>query len=108
MTFQRSYEILKEQFNAKDFSKIDTDFSVQVIITGKDGGNIYLAYINGQKIIEPIKHKTANMVVTLSDTTFDDLINKRLEPFKAFTTGKVKTKGNVFLALSLYKKYKKI
>ena len=106
MKFEESYKSIKTKFDELDMSKLDKDFSAIICITGKDSGYVYAAYIGGKKIIEPIKHDSANIFVTMSDQTFEDLMYKRIEPFKAFTTGKVKAKGNVFLALSLYKKLK--
>lgn len=107
MKFQESYNLIKEKFNKMDTSKIDKDFSGVICITGNDAGYVYVAYIGGKKIIEPVKHTKANIFVTMSDETFEALINKKIDPFKAFTTGKVKAKGNVFLAISIYKKMKK-
>ena len=107
MKFQESYRLMKQKFETMDLSKVDKDFSSIICLTGNDPGYVYAAYIKGKKIIEPIKHDKANIFVTMSDQTFEDLIMKRIDPFKAFTTGKVKAKGNVFLALSLYKKIKK-
>lgn len=57
-----------------------------------------------KKIIEPVKHDKANLFVTLSDETFEQLVQKKTDPFRAFTTGKIKAKGNIFLAMSIYKK----
>lgn len=106
MTFKEIYENVKSTFLAQNVSNIDTNFSAVVHITGKDEGYIYIAFVDGQKIIEPVKHNSANIVVSLSSETFEQLVKKQIDPFKAFTTGKIKAKGNVFLALSLYKKYK--
>ncbi len=106
MKFEESYALIKTKFEKMDMSKINKDFSGIVCITGKNAGYIYAAYINGKKIIEPVKHNKANLFVTMTDDTFEALIQKKIDPFKAFTTGKVKAKGNVFLAISLYKKLK--
>ncbi len=106
MTFKEIYQIVKTKFLEKDISKIDSDFSAIVHITGSDEGYIYIAYVEGQKTVEPIKRNSANILATLSNETFEQLYTGNLDPFKAFTTGKIKAKGNVFLALSLYKKYK--
>lgn len=107
MEFKESYALIKRKFLGMDFTKVNSDFSAIFCITGKNAGYVYGAYIGGKKIIEPVKHDSANIFVTMSDVTFEDIVNKRLEPFKAFTTGKIKAKGNVFLALSIYKKLKK-
>ena len=106
MKFEECYAIIKEKFEKKDMSKVDKDFSGVLTITGDDPGCVYLAYVGGQKIIEPVKHDKASVFVSMSGQTFEDLLQKRIEPFKAFSTGKVKAKGNIFLAMSIYKKLK--
>ena len=107
MLFQESYQLVKNKYERMDCSKIDNDFSAILCLTGVNAGYIYVAYIGGKKYIEPIKHDSANIFVTMSDETFEAIMNKQLEPFKAFTSGKIKAKGNVFLAMSIYKKLKK-
>lgn len=107
MKFEESYTFVKAKFDTLDMSKVDKDFSAVVTITGKNAGHIYAAYLGGKKIIEPVKHDKATLFITMSDETFEQLVQKKLEPFKAFTTGKVKAKGNIFLAMSIYKKMKK-
>lgn len=104
MKFEECYEIIKKKLSETDLSKIDSNFSAIVSFTGEEKGDIYVGYIGGQKIIEPVKHSKANIHVSLSTETFDGILKKQIDPFKAFTTGKIKTKGNVFLAMSLYKK----
>ena len=106
MKFEDGYELVKNKFMEADLSQIDTDFSGIACISGDVDHYIYAAYIGGQKFIEPVKHDSANIVVSLSEDTFTKIMTKELEAFKAFTTGKIKAKGNVFLAISLYKKFK--
>ena len=107
MKFEESYALIKTKFDQLDMSKVDKDFSAIVSITGKDAGYIYAGYIGGKKIIQPVKHDKATLFVTMSDQTFEELIQKKTDPFKAFTSVKVKAKGNIFMAISLYKKLKK-
>lgn len=106
MKFNECYDIIDRKFQTFDLSKIDTNFSAIVCFTDDTKNYIYIAYVDGRKIIEPVKHDGANIVVSLSTDTFEKILNKSLDPFKAFTTGKIKAKGNVFLALSLFKKLK--
>jgi len=107
MKFEESYKLIKKIYMEKDFSNVNTDFTGSLTITGKDGGDVFLAYIKGKKLIEPAKHDKANIHVTISDETFDAVVNKKIDPFKAFTSGKIKAKGNIFLAMSIYRKLKK-
>lgn len=106
MKFEECYNMIKDVFESKDISAIDTDFTGLIHFPGDDGGYIFGSYINGKKFIEPVKHDKANILVTLSVDTFEKIIKRELDPFKAFTSGKIKASGNVFLALSLYKKIK--
>ncbi len=106
MNFNQCYDVIRNKFNEIDLQKIDSDFSAVICFNGNDNQYVYIAYTKGEKIIEPIKHNSANIFVSLSTETFEKIFNKELDPFKAFTTGKIKAKGNVFLALSLFKKLK--
>lgn len=106
MNFQDCYAIIKEKFDRKDISVINTDFTGIIHFTGEDGGYIFASYIDGKKFIEPLQHDNANISVSLSVDTFEKIIHQEMDPFRAFTTGKIKAQGNVFLALSLYKKFK--
>lgn len=107
MKFEECYAIIKEKYEKADLSKVDKDFSAVLSITGANAGHVFVSYIGKKKIIEPIKHDNASFFVTMSDETFEELMQKRIEPFKAYTSGKVKAKGNIFLAMSIYKKMKK-
>ncbi len=106
MTFEESYKMIEDKFNGADLSMIDKDFSAQVCFTDEQEHYVYAAYINKQKILEPVKHDHTDIAVRVSLETVEQLLNKQTDPFKAFTTGKIKAKGNIFLALSLYKKFK--
>ncbi len=106
MDFNESYELIKNKFLEADLSMIDRDFSAEFCFRDEVEHYVYAAYIGGQKIIEPVQHKGTDIAVILSTEVLEQLLNKQIDPFKAFTTGKVKAKGNIFLALSLYKKFK--
>ena len=110
MTFKECYDIVESRFNTTDLSNVDTDFSCMLCIENKqnssESGYIYFAYINGEKHIEPVKHNKANIVVTVSNNTFESICKGQIDPFKAFASGQIKAKGNIFLALSIYKKLK--
>ena len=106
MTFDEAYSMVENKFKEADLSRIDKDFSAEFCLTDEQGHYAYAAYINGKKILEKKKPARADISVRMSLETVEQLLNKQIDPFKAFTTGKVKAKGNIFLALSLYKKFK--
>ena len=106
MTFDEAYSMVEKKFNEADLSRIDRDFAAEFCLTDEKENYVYAAYIKGTKILEKRKADKADISVKISLETVEQLLNKQIEPFKAFTTGKVKAKGNIFLALNLYKKFK--
>ncbi len=106
MTFDEAYSMVEAKFYEADLSRIDRDFAAEFCLTDKQEHYVYAAYIKGKKILEKRKPEKADISVRMSLETVEQLLNKQIDPFKAFTTGKVKAKGNIFLALNLYKKFK--
>ncbi len=106
MTFDEAYSMVENKFNEADLSRIDKDFSAEFCLTDEQEHYAYAAYIKGKKILEKKKPEKADISIRMSLETVEQLLNKQIDPFKAFTTGKVKAKGNIFFALSLYKKFK--
>ncbi len=108
MKFEYCYELVKAKFMEVDLSAIDSDFSGMAQIKDEEDQlhYIYASYVGGQKFIEPVQHDSATLSLTLTQDTLEKILTKEIDAFKAFSTGKVKAKGNIFLAISLYKKYK--
>ena len=102
MDFNQCYEIIKDKYMRMDMSRIGKDFRGSVHLTGDDSGYVYIAYIDGCKLIEPLNTEKADIFVTMTVSCFEDILSGRLDPVLAFTTGQIQTKGNVMLALSLY------
>ena len=105
MNFNESYYYMENLIMSQDFSGISKDFTAMLYLTGKESGYIYISYINGIKKIEPIKHDSANIYLTMTLDVFEQLINGQLDVLRAFTTGKIQAKGNVILALAIYNSF---
>lgn len=102
MNFNECYQTAEKYFLAQDMSSVGRNFSALVSLTGEDSGYIYMLCMNGRKLIEPIRHPYADIRLTLSTKTFEDLLTGKLDPIRAFTTGQVQAHGNVMLALAIY------
>lgn len=103
MDYKDCYELIKNKFMEQDMSAVGGNFSALLYLTGQqESGYIYAAYIDGCKIIEPVRHPNVNIFASMTISIFEKIITQQLDPFRAFTTGQIKTKGNVMLALSLY------
>lgn len=102
MTFDQSYSVIKDKFMSMDLSRVGKDFSALIDFTDCPHCFIYLAYIDGCKIIEPVKTHKADITVSITNALFEDILKGRVDPVQAFTTGQVQARGNVMLAMSLY------
>lgn len=107
MNFEQCYIYIRDMYMKHDVSNIGRDYSALLYLSGNESGYIYASYINGQKFIEPVRHKSANIFLSMSIATFEQLINGHLDLIRAFTTGQIQAKGNVMLALSIYNSFKK-
>ncbi len=106
MKFGDCYKYMEKLISSQDFSDIDKDFTAMLYLTGEDKGYIYMSYINGVKTIEPIRHNSANIYLTMTINTFEKIINGQMDILRAFTTGQIQAKGNVVLALAIYNSFK--
>jgi putative sterol carrier protein len=79
----------------------DIDITVQVNITGSNGGE-WIVKIKNQKLeVHEGKHPLPTIELKMEETDYMDLINGKMSGEKAFITGKLKFKGNIGLALRL-------
>ncbi|MBR6381671.1 MAG: SCP2 sterol-binding domain-containing protein [Lachnospiraceae bacterium] len=85
-----------------------TDFlAVQVNITGEEGGVFYVEVKDGQIHVEPYDYHDRNCALTIDLADFNKLIDGKLDPVLAFTTGKLKVDGDIGKALEFSKLVKK-
>ena len=100
--FNTCYSVVQNVFFGCDISTIENDFTFMLKLTGAEEGTIFLSYIQGVKYIEPFVHADADIILTMSMETMEQILNGELDAFKAFTTGQLQAKGNVALAMSIY------
>ena len=92
-------------------SKVDVsnqDFlAVQINITGKESGVFYVEVKDHKISVEPYDYHDRNCAITMSLTDFNKLIDGKLDPVLAYTTGKLKVEGDMGKALEFSKILKK-
>ncbi|MBR3533717.1 MAG: SCP2 sterol-binding domain-containing protein [Clostridiales bacterium] len=81
--------------------------AVQVNLTGDNGGVFYVEVKDGRINVEPYPYDNRSCAVTMSLADFNKLIDGKLDPIFAFTTGKLKVDGDVGKALEFSKIIKK-
>lgn len=77
--------------------------AVQVNITGKDGGVFYIEVKDGKANIEPYEYNDRSCAITMEQAKFLKLIEGKLDPVIAYTTGKLKVEGDLGKALEFSK-----
>ena len=106
MTFNELLEKVRGQASKVDVS--DKDFlAVQINITGKEGGVFYVEVKDHRINVEPYEYNDRNCAITMNMTNFNKLIDGKLDPVLAFTTGKLKVEGDAGKALEFANLLKK-
>ena len=92
-------EVLPRRFKPDKAGGIDV--TVQVNITGPNGGD-WVVTIKNQKLeAKEGTHPSPTLELDMAETDYMDLINGKMSGEKAFITGKLRFKGNIGLALRL-------
>jgi len=92
-------KVLPKRF--KPDKALGIDVTVQVNITGSNGGD-WVVTIKNQKLeVKEGTHPAPTLELNMAETDYMDLINGKMSGEKAFITGKLRFKGNIGLALRL-------
>ncbi|MDE7361227.1 MAG: SCP2 sterol-binding domain-containing protein [Oscillospiraceae bacterium] len=106
MTFDEIMAKVKEMAAGVDAS--GTDFlAVQVNLTGKNGGVFYVEVKDGKVSAEPYDYHDRNCALSIEPANFVKLMEGKLDPVIAYTTGKLKVEGDLGKALEFSKLIKK-
>ena len=102
MTFEEL--LAKVRGIAKKADVSDKDFlAVQVNITGNESGVFYVEVKDHKIAVEPYEYNDRNCAITMSMADFNKLLDDKLDPVKAFLTGKLKVDGDTGKALEFSK-----
>jgi putative sterol carrier protein len=81
-----------------------SDFlAIQVNITGDEGGTFYVEVKDHKINIEPYEYNDRQCAITMNMDNFNKLLDGKLDPVFAFTTGKLKVAGDVGKAIEFSK-----
>lgn len=103
MNFQEAFATIREKIIDADVSAISGKTAVQVNLTGASEGIFYVEINNGTLAVEPYDYHDNDVVMTISAENFLKLMEGKLDPVFAFTTGKLKAEGNLDKAMELQK-----
>ena len=106
MTFNELVTKVRNMASTVDASNRDF-LAVQINITGKDPGVFYVEVKDHRVNVEPYEYIDRNCAITINMTNFNKLIDGKLDPVLAFTTGKLKVEGDAGKALEFSNLLKK-
>lgn len=94
MTFEELVGKVREKAQQTDVSNVDF-LAVQINITGKTPGVFYVEVKDHHVNVEPYDYHDRNCAITMSMSNFTKLMDGKLDPMVAFTTGKLKVDGDL-------------
>jgi putative sterol carrier protein len=92
-------KVLPNRF--KSNKAVGIDVTVQVNITGPNGGDWAVTIKNQKLEVKEGTHPSPTLVINMAETDYMDVVNGKMSGEKAFMTGKLKFKGDIALALRL-------
>ena len=94
MKFEEAFKNIKERFINKDASNIE-DIAIQFNMIGKPAG-VFCVKVRSEKLsIEPYEYIDHNVKITGTYKVFINILDGKINPIKAFLTGKIKVTGNL-------------
>lgn len=103
MTYEKIFETTKKTIMKSDVSNIEGHLAVQVDIIGEGEGAFYIELKDKQLFVEPYEYYDHDCKFIISADDFIKMVNGKLDPVLAYTTGKLKVEGSVDKALEFKK-----
>lgn len=104
MTYESIVEAARNKLYDIDVSSVPGTLAFQINIEGKSvNGIFYIEIKDGKVHVEPYEYYDRNAILIMNGTNFIKLINGKLDPIVAFTTGKLKVEGDINAALEIIK-----
>ena len=101
MTYESIVAAVRKKLSKADVSSIPGTLAFQVDVEGKAEGIFYIAIKDGQLHVEPYDYHDRNARLIINGTNLMKLVNGKLDPVLAFTTGKLKVDGDTNAAMEL-------
>ena len=102
MTFDELVAKVREKFCGANLSGVPF-IAIQVNITGKNSGVFYIEIKDEKGSVEPYEYIDRSCAFTIDQANFIKLIDGKLDPVAAYTTGKLKVDGDLGKALEFSK-----
>ena len=101
MTYESIVAAVRKKLSKADVSSIPGTLAFLVDVEGKAEGIFYIEIKDGQLHVEPYDYHDRNARLIINGTNLMKLVNGKLDPVLAFTTGKLKVDGDTNAAMEL-------
>lgn len=101
MTYESIVAAVRKKLSKADVSSIPGTLAFQVDVEGKAEGIFYIEIKDGQLHVESYDYHDRNARLIINGTNLMKLVNGKLDPVLAFTTGKLKVDGDTNAAMEL-------
>lgn len=96
MTYEQVVAKIKNKYSDIDASSIEGTQAIQINLSGKTTeGIFYIEVKDGKVNVEPYDYHDNWATVTINPTNLFKILDGKLDPVLAFTTGKVKIDGDI-------------
>lgn len=101
MNFEEILSMVRIKFGQADIGGIEGKLAIQMNLTGENGGVFYVEVLNGKLSIEPYEYNDRDVKLIMSADNFLKMVDGKLDPVVAFSTGRLKVEGDMGKALQL-------
>ncbi len=102
MTYEQVVAKVKAKYLNADASGVEGTVAIQVNLVGKSmEGIFYIEAKDGRVNVEPYDYHDNKAVITVNPTNLLKILDKKLDPVLAYTTGKVTVDGDPGAVLTL-------
>ena len=101
MTYESIVAAVRKKLSKADVSSIPGTLAFQVDVEGKAEGIFYIEIKDGQLHVQRYDYHDRNARLIINGTNLMKLVNGKLDPVLAFTTGKLKVDGDTNAAMEL-------
>lgn len=101
MTYEELVAKVRAAYADTDAGKITEHVAFQFNVTGEAAGAFYVEIKEGKVNVEPYEYHDRDILVTASADTVLKLASGKLDPVKAYFTGKLKAEGDLGKAMFL-------
>lgn len=95
MTYEELVAKVKAAYGDVDAGAIKEHVAFQFNVTGEAAGAFYVEIADGKVNVEPYEYHDRDILVTASADTILQLAEGKLDPVKAYFTGKLKAQGDL-------------